>query len=112
MRHIHPPRGHTEASHDSGMGVARGCNGLCRPLALGVVARRGGASARDAVAEIVTPVLSEIEADGMRLPRVQDPATDVRASRPRVQGRVAGQANRKEERDADCRFSNTPLGEC
>ena len=112
MRRIHPPRGPTEASHASGIDVARGCNGLCRTLALGVAARRSGAAARDAVAEIVTPVLSDIEADGTRRPRVEDPATDARASRPRVQGRVTGQANRKEERDADRRFTNTPLGKC
>jgi len=45
MRRRHPPRGQTEASHASGLGVAGGCNGLCRSLALGVAARRRGAAA-------------------------------------------------------------------
>jgi hypothetical protein len=68
------------------------CDGLCRTLALGVAARRSASAARDAVAAIVTQVLSDIEADGTRRPRVEDPATDASASRPRVQGRVTGQA--------------------
>jgi hypothetical protein len=82
MRRRHPPRGSTEASHVSRIGEARGCNGLCRILALGVTLRRSGTAARDAVAKIVTPVLSDIEAAGTRRPRVEDPATGARASHP------------------------------
>jgi len=39
-------------------------SGVFRTLALGVAANRGASSARDAVAEIVTQVLSDIEAEG------------------------------------------------
>ena len=42
--------------------ITRG--GVFRTLALGVAANRGASSAREAVAEIVTQVLKEIEADG------------------------------------------------
>jgi DNA-binding transcriptional LysR family regulator len=38
--------------------------GIFRTLALGVAANRGASSARDAVAEVVTQVLSNIEAEG------------------------------------------------
>jgi hypothetical protein len=82
MRRRHPPRVATEASHASEIGVARGCHDLCRPLALGIAARRRGAAARDAVAELVTPVLSDLEADGTRPPHIDDPATDASASHP------------------------------
>src|SRR5215470_2083648 len=39
-------------------------DGIFRTLALGVAANRGASSARDAVAEIVTQVLSDIETEG------------------------------------------------
>src|SRR5215813_11145527 len=39
-------------------------SGIFRTLALGIAANRGASSARDAVAEIVTQVLSDIEAEG------------------------------------------------
>jgi hypothetical protein len=39
-------------------------SGVFRTLALGVAANRGASSAREAVAEIVTQVLGEIEAEG------------------------------------------------
>jgi hypothetical protein len=40
MRRIHQPRGSTMVSHTSGIDVAKGYNGRCRTLALGVTARR------------------------------------------------------------------------
>jgi len=39
-------------------------SGVFRTLALGIAANRGASSARDAVAEIVTRVLADIEAEG------------------------------------------------
>jgi len=63
MRRRHPPRGPTEASHASRIDAPRGCNGLGRTLALGVAVRRRGAAARDSVAKVVTPVLSDIEVE-------------------------------------------------
>jgi len=50
-------------------------SGVFRTLALGVAANRGASSARDAVAEIVTQVLGDIEAEGrLRLDLDQDHA--------------------------------------
>ncbi len=48
-------------------------SGVLRTLALGVGASRGSSAARQAVAEIVTQVLAEIEADGKLRPNLQDP---------------------------------------
>jgi LysR family transcriptional regulator, nitrogen assimilation regulatory protein len=53
-------------------------DGVFRNLALGIAANRGASSAREAVAEIVTQVLKEIEADG----RLRLDFDDPRAVRP------------------------------
>ena len=53
-------------------------SGVFRTLALGVAANRGASSAREAVAEIVTQVLKEIEAEGSLRLDFEDP----RAVRP------------------------------
>ena len=53
-------------------------DGVVRTLALGIVANRGASSARDAVAGIVTNVLSDIEAEG----RLRLDFDDSRAVRP------------------------------
>jgi LysR family transcriptional regulator, nitrogen assimilation regulatory protein len=53
-------------------------SGVFRTLALGVAANRGASSAREAVAEIVTQVLKEIEAEGRLRLDFEDP----RAVRP------------------------------
>jgi len=71
-------------------------SGVFRTLALGVAANRGASSARDAVAEIVTQVLSDIEAEGrLRLdlddteaaPSELSPRKAPTLSLPRVRGR-------------------------
>jgi LysR family nitrogen assimilation transcriptional regulator len=46
-------------------------DGILRTLALGVAANRAASSARDAVAEIVTQVLRDIEAEGKLRPRFE-----------------------------------------
>jgi hypothetical protein len=112
MRRMQPPREPTEASFAGAISVARGCNGLCKTLALGGAARRISSAARDTVAAIVAPLTSDLAVDGTHRPRVEDSTTDASASRPRMQGRVTRQASREEERDADRRFTNTPLGKC
>ena len=57
-------------------------NGVFRTLALGVAANRGASSAREAVAEIVTQVLSDIEADGrFRLDLAETRASHVARAR-------------------------------
>jgi LysR family nitrogen assimilation transcriptional regulator len=58
--------------------ITRG--GVFRTLALGVAANRGASSAREAVAEIVTQVLKEVEADG----RLRLDLDDPRAARPAI----------------------------
>ncbi len=67
-------------------------NGIFRTLALGVAASRSTSSARDAVAEIVTQVLIDIEAEGKLRPRFDDPAAEAISSRPRTRGRVKAPA--------------------
>jgi LysR family transcriptional regulator, nitrogen assimilation regulatory protein len=59
--------------------------GIFRTLALGVAANRGTSSAREAVAEIVTQVLSGIADEGKLRPRLEDPtdALDTSPRRPR-----------------------------
>ncbi|HYZ41246.1 MAG TPA: hypothetical protein VE687_11575, partial [Stellaceae bacterium] len=47
-------------------------NGIFRTLALGVAANRSASAAREAVAETVALVLSEIEAEGKLRPHVAE----------------------------------------
>jgi LysR family nitrogen assimilation transcriptional regulator len=64
-------------------------NGIFRTLALGVAANRNTSLAREAVAEIVTQVLSEIDAEGKLRPRFAEPAAPTfRPPLPRAQGRT------------------------
>ena len=63
-------------------------HGVLRTLALGVAATRSTSSAREAVAEIVRQVLSDIEAEGKLRPRFPDSAAKVVPSRPLVRRRV------------------------
>lgn len=63
-------------------------HGVLRTLALGVAATRSTSSAREAVAEIVRQVLSDIEAEGKLRPRFPDSAAIVVPSRPLVRRRV------------------------
>jgi LysR family nitrogen assimilation transcriptional regulator len=48
-------------------------NGILRTLALGVAANRSTSLAREAVAEIITQVVADIEAEGKLRPQFQDP---------------------------------------
>ena len=77
--------------------------GVFRTLALGVAANRGASSARDAVAEIVTQVLAEIEAEGRLRLRSRSTPRAVRPAR-------ASSLTLEEERDADRRFTDPSLG--
>jgi LysR family transcriptional regulator, nitrogen assimilation regulatory protein len=52
-------------------------DGVFRTLALGVPANRGASTARDAVAGIVTQVLSDIEHEGRLRLHFEEPATDL-----------------------------------
>ncbi len=70
-------RGLVEAHRITGSGVFR-------TLALGIAASRGASAARQAVSEVVTEVLGDIEADGKLCPAVVKPAPEpVVHSRPR-----------------------------
>jgi len=51
--------------------------GIFRTLALGTAVSRGPSAARQAVAELVTQVLADIEADGKLRPHLDEPADDV-----------------------------------
>jgi hypothetical protein len=51
--------------------------GIFRTLALGTAVSRGPSAARQAVAELVTQVLADIEADGKLRPRLDELAEDV-----------------------------------
>ena len=62
-------------------------SGVFRTLALGVAASRGPSAARQAVAEVVTEVLGDIEADGKLRPQIEEPTADLAVrshSRPRA----------------------------
>jgi hypothetical protein len=61
--------------------------GIFRTLALGTAASRGPSAARQAVVEIVTQVLADIEADGKLCPEVENLVTAAE-SRPRLRGRA------------------------
>ena len=63
-------------------------SGVLRTLALGVGASRGSSAARQAVAEIVTQVLAEIEVDGKLRPNLQDPAASEARRRLRERAKV------------------------
>ncbi len=64
-------------------------NGVFRTLALGVAANRSTSSAREAVAEIVTQVVADIEAEGKLCPRFAATVADTAGqSRSRVRGRA------------------------
>ena len=63
-------------------------HGVLRTLALGVAATRSTSSAREAVAEIVRQVLSDIEAEGKLRPRFPDSDAIAVPSRPLVRRRV------------------------
>ena len=68
-------------------------NGVFRTLALGVAANRSTSSAREAVAEIVTQVVADIEAEGKLCPRFAATVADAaRQSRSRVRGRAKVEA--------------------
>ena len=68
-------------------------NGVFRTLALGVAANRSTSSAREAVAEIVTQVVADIEAEGKLCPRFAATVADAaRRSRSRVGGRAKVEA--------------------
>ena len=76
--------------------------GVFRTLALGIAVNRGASSARDAVAEIVSLVMSDIEAEGrLRLD------FDHPGSRQPDKGQGLTQ---EEERDANRRFTDPSLG--
>jgi LysR family transcriptional regulator, nitrogen assimilation regulatory protein len=89
---------HSSVYRECARGLAEahriGDNGVFRTLALGVAANRSTSSARDAVAEVVAQVLSDIEAEG-RL-----------CLNPDISIRSLG----KEKGRADRRFPNPPLG--
>ena len=63
-------------------------SGVLRTLALGVGASRGSSAARQAVAEIVTQVLAEIEVDGKLRPNLQDPVASEARRRLRERAKV------------------------
>ena len=67
---------HSSVHRECARGLAEAhrltAGGVFRTLALGVAAGRGSSAARDAVAEIVTQVLAEIEADGKLRPRLSN----------------------------------------
>ncbi|HEV7997688.1 MAG TPA: LysR substrate-binding domain-containing protein, partial [Stellaceae bacterium] len=67
--------------------------GIFRTLALGTAVSRGPSAARQAVAELVTQVLADIEADGKLRPQIADP-TAVAPSQPlpRMRGWVGAEA--------------------
>ncbi len=68
-------------------------NGVFRTLALGVAANRSTSSAREAVAEIVTQVVADIEAEGKLCPRFAATAADAAGqSRSRIRGRAKVEA--------------------
>ena len=85
---------HSSVHRECARGLAEAhrltADGAFRTLALGVAAGRGSSAARDAVAEIVTRVLADIEADGKLRPRIGEPAAAGAPSRslPRTRGRV------------------------
>jgi DNA-binding transcriptional LysR family regulator len=64
-------------------------NGIFRNLALGVAANRNTSLARDAVAEIVTHVLSDIDSEGKLRPRFAELAAPTfPPTLPRTRGRI------------------------
>jgi len=64
-------------------------SGVFRTLALGVAASRSASAARQAVSEVVTEVLGDIEADGKLCAAIANPApVPVVRSRPRRRMRV------------------------
>jgi LysR family nitrogen assimilation transcriptional regulator len=68
-------------------------NGVFRTLALGVAANRGTSSAREAVAEIVTQVVADIETEGKLCPRLAAAVADAAGqSRSRIRGRAKVEA--------------------
>ena len=68
-------------------------NGVFRTLALGVAANRSTSSAREAVAEIVTQVVADIEAEGKFCPRLATTVADAAGqSRLRIRGRAKVEA--------------------
>ena len=68
-------------------------NGVFRTLALGVAANRSTSSAREAVAEIVTQVVADIEAEGKLCPRFAATVADAAGqSRLRIRGRAKVEA--------------------
>jgi LysR family nitrogen assimilation transcriptional regulator len=87
---------HSSVYRECARGLAQAhritADGIFRTLALGVAASRSTSAAREAVAEIVTQVLSDIEADGKLRPRVEDLATDAPPSRPRERRRAKVEA--------------------
>ena len=62
--------------------------GIFRTLALGTAASRSPSAARQAVAEIVTQVLADIEADGKLRPDVEHQIAAESRSRPRERAKV------------------------
>jgi LysR family nitrogen assimilation transcriptional regulator len=68
-------------------------NGVFRTLALGVAANRSTSSAREAVAEIVTQVVADIEAEGKLCPRFAATVADAAGqSCSRIRGRAKAEA--------------------
>jgi LysR family nitrogen assimilation transcriptional regulator len=68
-------------------------NGVFRTLALGVAANRSTSSAREAVAEIVTQVVADIEAEGKLCPRFAATVADAAGqSCSRIRGRAKVEA--------------------
>jgi LysR family transcriptional regulator, nitrogen assimilation regulatory protein len=57
-------------------------SGVFRTLALGVAAGRGPSAARQAVAEVVTKVLGDIEADGKLRPQLDEPIVEIAGHSP------------------------------
>jgi LysR family transcriptional regulator, nitrogen assimilation regulatory protein len=87
---------HSAVDRECARGLAEAhritANGVFRTLALGVATSRSASSARDAVAEIVTQVVAEIEAEGKLRPRFEDPAKEAIPARPAERGRVKAPA--------------------
>jgi LysR family transcriptional regulator, nitrogen assimilation regulatory protein len=65
-------------------------SGVLRTLALGVAVSRGPSAAQQVVAEVVTEVLGDIEADGKLRPQIEEPMVEVavRSRSPHRQAKI------------------------
>ena len=82
---------HSSVYRECARGLAQAhritASGIFRTLALGAAASRGPSAARQAVAEIVTQVLADIEAEGKLCPRLDEPMREMPERAARVGGR-------------------------